>query len=123
MGRRLGSGGAAAVLAARTGAAILPFWVIRTDGRHLTEVGGTITLASDEPAELARATQEIATAIEAGIRLAPEQWCVYKPMWPDDPGEIARLESLGGTAPEAFWSPVGPGGTGSAPAGAAVPEA
>jgi KDO2-lipid IV(A) lauroyltransferase len=112
-----------AVLAARTGAAILPFWVIRTDGRHLTEVGETITVASDEPAELARATQEIATAVEAGIRLAPEQWCVFKPMWPDDPREIARLEALGRTAPEAVSAPAPPAGSGPAPAGGAVPEA
>ena len=112
-----------AVLAARTGAAILPFWVIRTDGRHITEVGQTITVASDEPAELARATQEIATAVEAGIRLAPEQWCVFKPMWPDDPGEIARLEALGRTAPEAVSAPGGPAGSGPAQAGGAIPEA
>lgn len=84
-----------AVLAAKTGATILPFWVIRTEGRHATEVGATITVASMEPAELARATQEIADVLEAGIRLAPEQWCVFKPIWPDDPGEIARLEASG----------------------------
>jgi phosphatidylinositol dimannoside acyltransferase len=84
-----------AVLAARTGATILPAWVIRSGDRHLTEVGAQITVVSDEPAELARATQEIATALEAGIRLAPEQWCVFKPIWPGDPAEAARLESLG----------------------------
>ncbi len=83
-----------AVLAAKTGATILPFWVIRTDGRHATEVGERITVASMEPADLARATQQIADTLEAGIRLAPEQWCVFKPMWPDDPAEIARLEAL-----------------------------
>lgn len=86
-----------AVLAAKTGATIVPFWVVRSDGRHVTEVGQRITVASMEPAELARATQEIADALETGIRLAPEQWCVFKPIWPDDPAEVARLESLGGT--------------------------
>jgi KDO2-lipid IV(A) lauroyltransferase len=83
-----------AVLAAKTGATILPFWVIRENGRHATEVGDRITVASMDPAELARATQEIAAVLEAGIRLAPGQWCVFKPIWPDDPDEIARLESL-----------------------------
>ncbi len=90
-----------AVLAARTGATILPFWVIRTDGRHATEVGERITVASMAPADLARATQQIADVLEAGIRLAPEQWCVFKPIWPDDPGEIARLEALAATSPAA----------------------
>ena len=89
-----------AVLAAKTGATILPFWVIRSEGRHTTEVGQRITVASMEPAELARATQEIAAALEAGIRLAPAQWCVFKPIWPDDPGEVARLESIAETPPE-----------------------
>jgi KDO2-lipid IV(A) lauroyltransferase len=88
------------VLAAKTGATILPFWVIRSEGRHATAVGKRITVASMEPAELARATQEIAAALEAGIRVAPEQWCVFKPIWPDDPGEVARLESLAETPPE-----------------------
>jgi lauroyl/myristoyl acyltransferase len=83
-----------AVLAAKTGAAIVPFWVVRSDGRHVAEVGPSITVASLEEAEVARATQEIATALEAGIRLAPEQWCVFKPIWPDDPREVAELESL-----------------------------
>jgi hypothetical protein len=29
--------------------------------------------------------------IEPAVRQAPEQWCVFKPMWPDDPAEEARL--------------------------------
>jgi KDO2-lipid IV(A) lauroyltransferase len=100
-----------AVLAAKTGATILPFWVTRRDGRHFTEVGDRITVASMEPAELARATQKIADVLEAGIRLAPEQWCVFKPIWPDDPAEVARLEALA-AAPAA-----------TSGAGALVPEA
>jgi lauroyl/myristoyl acyltransferase len=94
-----------AVLAAKTGATIVPFWVIRSEGRHATEVGERITVASMEPAELARATQEIAAVLEAGIRLAPEQWCVFKPIWPDDPEEVARLESLAETPPEMAITP------------------
>ena len=89
-----------AVLAAKTGATILPFWVIRTAGRHATEVGPRITVASTHPAELARATQEIADVLEAGIRLAPEQWCVFKPIWPEDPLEVAQLEALARSGPE-----------------------
>ncbi len=96
-----------AVLAAKTGATILPFWVIRSDGRHATEVGTRITVASMEPLELARATQEIADVLEAGIRLAPEQWCVFKPIWPDDPGEVARLESLAEAPSEPDRAPAG----------------
>jgi len=81
-----------AVLAARTGATILPFWTIRRpDGTFLGEVGAPILVASTEPAEIARATQAIADALEAAVREAPEQWCVFKPIWPDDPAEEALL--------------------------------
>lgn len=81
-----------AVLAARTGATILPFWTVRQpDGTFLGEVGSPILVASAEPAEIARATQAIADALEVAIREAPEQWCVFKPMWPDDPAEEALL--------------------------------
>jgi len=89
-----------AVLAAKTGATVLPFWVTRSGGHHETAVGERITVASMEPAELARAMQEIATALEAGIRLAPDQWCVFKPIWPADPDEVARLESLATAPPD-----------------------
>ena len=95
-----------AVLAAKTGATILPFWVIRSNGRHATEVGKRISVASTEPAELARAMQEVAAALEAGIRLAPEQWCVFKPIWPDDPGEVAGLESTAETPLEMAVTPI-----------------
>jgi len=86
-----------AVLAARTGATILPFWTIRRpDGTFLGEVGAPIHVASTEPAELARATQAIADALEPAVREAPEQWCVFKPMWPDDPAEEALLADRAG---------------------------
>lgn len=81
-----------AVLAARTGATILPFWTIRCpDGTFLGEVGTPIQVASSEPAEIARATQAIADALEPAVREAPDQWCVFKPMWPDDPAAEALL--------------------------------
>ena len=81
-----------AILAARTGATIVPFWTIRRpDGTFLGEVGTPIVVASAEPDEIARATQAIADALEVAVREAPEQWCVFKPMWPDDPTEEAAL--------------------------------
>jgi KDO2-lipid IV(A) lauroyltransferase len=81
-----------AILAARTGATVVPFWTIRRpDGTFLGEVGDPILVASAEPAEIARATQAIADALEVAVRQAPEQWCVFKPIWPDDPVEEAAL--------------------------------
>jgi lauroyl/myristoyl acyltransferase len=81
-----------AILAARTGATILPFWTtLRPDGTHWGETGTPIHVASAAPAEIARATQAIADALEVAVRVAPEQWCVFKPIWPDDPAEEALL--------------------------------
>jgi KDO2-lipid IV(A) lauroyltransferase len=81
-----------AVLAARTGATILPVWTIRRpDGTFVGEAGDPILVASAEPAEIARATQAIADALGVAVREAPEQWCVFKPIWPDDPAEEALL--------------------------------
>ena len=57
-----------AVLAARTGATILPFWTIRRpDGTFGGDVGTPIRVASSEPAEIARATQAIADALEVPV--------------------------------------------------------
>ena len=81
-----------AMLAARTGATILPFWTVRrADGTFFGAMGHPITVATTAPADIARATQAIADALEPVIREAPEQWCVFKPMWPDDPAQEALL--------------------------------
>lgn len=97
-----------AVLAARTGATILPFWTRRRpDGTYTGEAGSPIRVASSEPAEIARATQAIADALEPAILAAPDQWCVFKPMWPEDPGEERALAERAGPQVQA------PGATGA----------
>lgn len=86
-----------AVLAARTGATILPFWTVRRpDGTFAGDAGAPILVGSTAPAEIARATQAIADALEPIIRAVPEQWCVFKPIWPDDPAEEAALAARAG---------------------------
>jgi len=83
-----------ASLAARTGATILP--VVsrrRPDGTFLVSCDEPIRVASNDPAELARATQAIADALGRVITAAPEQWYSFKPMWPetaDERDELAR---------------------------------
>ena len=53
----------------------------------------TITVASASDADLARATQEIATALETTIGAAPQQWYSFKPIWPPTAEEGAALET------------------------------
>jgi KDO2-lipid IV(A) lauroyltransferase len=79
-----------ATLGLRTGAAVLPTAVYFTDrpnGHHaivrpplpLHRLGG---LRED----VARVTQLLADELEFLIRRAPEQWHMFQPNWPSDPG-------------------------------------
>jgi lauroyl/myristoyl acyltransferase len=83
-----------ATLAAKTGSIILPV-AIRRDARgdHFrVELGEPIEVPSASAADLQRATQRMAHALEATIAAAPSQWYSFKPMWPPTEGEAAELE-------------------------------
>jgi lauroyl/myristoyl acyltransferase len=83
-----------ALLAARHGSTILPFLIQRLpDGRFRISAADPITVASDSPAEIARATQEIARDLERFIAPAPAQWYIFKPIWPATAEESAELEA------------------------------
>jgi KDO2-lipid IV(A) lauroyltransferase len=83
-----------ALLAARTGAVIVPIVCRRRpNGRFMAEHFAPIEVAQDSPAELARATQAIAAAVEEMVRPAPEQWYIFKPIWPASADEAAALSS------------------------------
>jgi lauroyl/myristoyl acyltransferase len=82
-----------ATLAAKTGSRILPITIRREPGdTFLVTWPEPIDVASTDPAELQRATQAIADALEANIGAAPDQWYSFKPIWPADQAEIADLE-------------------------------
>jgi KDO2-lipid IV(A) lauroyltransferase len=84
-----------AVLAARFGAPIVPFEIVRhPDGCFYAGACPPIHVASDSPADLARATQEYANVLERHIAAAPEQWYIFKPIWPSTPEEEARLAAM-----------------------------
>lgn len=84
-----------AVLAARNRSTIVPVTVRRRkDGRFDLLPDRPIRVTSTDPAEIARATQAVADALERAIVAAPEQWYTFKPMWPETADEAARLERL-----------------------------
>jgi phosphatidylinositol dimannoside acyltransferase len=96
-----------ATLAAKTGSLILPVGVRRVGGGKLSvTLFDQVEIASNEPAEIARATQAIGAALEASILAAPEQWYSFKPLWPESDEERRSLEaraaiaSGGGMSPE-----------------------
>src|SRR4051794_27198681 len=64
-----------ATLAAKTGSAILPISIRRTpDHRFHVSYAPVIHVPSSSPADLQRATQTIADALEGTVAAAPEQW-------------------------------------------------
>jgi phosphatidylinositol dimannoside acyltransferase len=83
-----------ALLAAKTGAGIVPVVNRRLeDGTYAARHYDLIEVANDRPAELLRATQAIADALEQMIADAPEQWYTFKPVWPqtrEEKDELAR---------------------------------
>ena len=83
-----------AALAAKSGALIAPVAVRRLDdGRYRLEIREGFTVPSSDPADIQRATQRIADALQATIAAAPEQWYSFKPMWPEDAAEARSLEA------------------------------
>lgn len=83
-----------AVLAAKHGSPIVPFSVNRLpDGTFQAAADDPIRVPSNSPADIAVATQKIATALEARIAPAPEQWYIFKPIWPATEAEAQKLEA------------------------------
>jgi phosphatidylinositol dimannoside acyltransferase len=79
-----------ATLALRTGAPILPVAVYFTrqkDG-HLAVVRPPVPVErrGSLRGDVARITQYLAAELEELIRRAPEQWHLFQPNWPSDPG-------------------------------------
>lgn len=84
-----------AVLAARNKATILTVTLRRgEDGTLLAQSDEPFTVPSDAPHELRRASQRIASFLERGIAAAPDQWYIFKPIWPDSPEEQRELARL-----------------------------
>jgi lauroyl/myristoyl acyltransferase len=83
-----------ALLAAKHGASIVPFSINRQpDGTFRAQADEPILVPSNSPSDLAIATQHIATALERQISPAPEQWYIFKPIWPETAAEAAQLEA------------------------------
>jgi len=83
-----------ASLAARSGAPMMPVTCRRTpDDRFVTEGLSTVHCASDEPAEIHRATQAIADALSAILEQDPGQWYMFRPVWPQTDADRAHARA------------------------------
>ncbi|MDP9464383.1 MAG: phosphatidylinositol mannoside acyltransferase [Actinomycetota bacterium] len=79
-----------ATLSIRTGAPILPvgcYFTERYNGHHaLVRPPVSTHRFGGLRDDVARVTQELARELEFLIRRAPEQWHLFQPNWPSDPG-------------------------------------
>ncbi|MEO8251912.1 MAG: lysophospholipid acyltransferase family protein [Chloroflexota bacterium] len=83
-----------AALSARSGAPILPVACSRLpNDRFRTRGLPLITAASDDPAELYRATQSLADALGSVIAEDPGQWYMFRPVWPQTDADRARARA------------------------------
>jgi KDO2-lipid IV(A) lauroyltransferase len=83
-GRRTGFLRTPALVAALTGAPLVPCFVYREQAGLTVECGPLIRVPSggDVNASAQRATQEVATLLEAHARRHPEYWYQFYPVWP-----------------------------------------
>ena len=79
-----------AMLALRTGAPVLPtavYFTPRLNGHHaIVRPPLTANRHGGLREDVARVSQELAYELELLIRRAPEQWHLFQPNWPSDPG-------------------------------------
>jgi lauroyl/myristoyl acyltransferase len=76
--------GGAATLALRTGASLIAACVVRTPTGYAVHVSPPLETArtSDLQADIQRLTQAVMSALEGFIRQYPDQWFMFRPMWP-----------------------------------------
>lgn len=82
-GRRTQVAGGAAALALRSGASIVGAYIIRSGNRYRAEISEIAApQASDSDDDLEALTQRLFAWLEQVIRNYPDQWFMFRPMWP-----------------------------------------
>jgi lauroyl/myristoyl acyltransferase len=89
--------GGVATLALRTGASVLPACMVRHGADWLIHVHPPLDLArtGDLRADIQRFTQQTMDVMETYIRQYPDQWFMFRQMWPTLPIEQAASPALG----------------------------
>ncbi|MBM3659098.1 MAG: phosphatidylinositol mannoside acyltransferase [Actinobacteria bacterium] len=90
-GERTTVPGGPALLALRTGAALLPGSCYFTEGGHTSRIAAPIPAAREGRlrADVERVTAAVVHHLEDAIRERPEQWLLMQPNWPSDRGAAA----------------------------------
>ncbi|HEX6139934.1 MAG TPA: lysophospholipid acyltransferase family protein [Candidatus Limnocylindria bacterium] len=83
-----------AALSARSGAPMLPVAAQRTRGERFRAEGLPLIVAVDDsPAELYRATQQLADELGRVVAADPGQWYMFRPIWPQTDDDRAQARA------------------------------
>ena len=75
----------AATLTLRTGAALIAACVVRAEKGYVIHASPLLQVerSGDLQADIQRLTQHVVATLEQFIRQYPDQWFMFRPMWPD----------------------------------------
>jgi KDO2-lipid IV(A) lauroyltransferase len=94
-----------ALLAMRTGAALIPAYTVRTSTRHsvgIIEPPLQLVRSHDREADLRQNVQLVAHALERMIRADPTQWAVLQRVWGAPPTRLQQRGEGLGSVPHGF---------------------
>jgi lauroyl/myristoyl acyltransferase len=84
-------------LALRSGARVMPAVVVRTElgedtFEAIVDTGFTFCRTGDDERDVAELTQKLVAALEEQIARFPDQWYMFRPMWPSSIQNAGRRE-------------------------------
>ncbi|MSQ22975.1 MAG: hypothetical protein EXR58_00210 [Chloroflexi bacterium] len=85
-GRRTRVPGGAAALAVRSGASVVGGYIVRSGNRYVAAISPEISRSEDDAGddEVQILTQRLFSWLEQVIRKYPDQWFMFRSMWPSD---------------------------------------
>lgn len=89
--------GGAAALALRSGAGVLGTYIVRAGNAYVAGISSEISVPAtgNSRDDLQALTQRIFTWLEQVIRQHPDQWFMFRAMWPADTQPLARSQGGG----------------------------
>jgi KDO2-lipid IV(A) lauroyltransferase len=93
----------AATLALRTGASLIAACVVRAGRGYEVHISAPVEVerTGNLQADIQALTQQVMAALEAFIRQYPDQWFMFRPMWPAAEAERRGMPALDRRAGEA----------------------
>ena len=101
-GRRTALPAGVAVVARRAGATVVPGYIFRNpDNTFRGHIFPSVSdeLTGDKDRDVQMVMQRLADSLEAAIREAPDQWYMFRPMWPEPAEATDAVRGLAEASP------------------------